>query len=415
MLTTDPGTGVMRHADAGYERAVEVARERGVRIPLLDRRRALSDDRVARPPRLLPRQLPGARARSPPPSSLTGPPGAGKTTLLLRAADALAAAGWVPVYLDLMGAASSPERFVHAALAALPAERVRGARCREARPRIGSRRPDGQAEGAAAVQALFALWASLDDAGGRPVALLLDEATEIRSLAYFAGLREVDGPFGAASPRAARGTSSPPSYPTLARRLWPELESRSSPSPWPPPSSATLARRGLAADAAALARGLVRLAPLPRSLLGPLGRRPPLAAAWAAEMARGGAPRAGLPPHLRGAAAAQPRLRHVQGGAGARWPTEEGLNLTALVARLGRTPGAVRDYLGWLLGVDALRMRAQALLLRGRDGALVGAPARPRRDPRRAGRSPPRRASCSRRRGAAAVRVARTERLMEID
>ena len=36
VLTTDPGTGVMRHADAGYERAVEVARERGVRIPMLD-------------------------------------------------------------------------------------------------------------------------------------------------------------------------------------------------------------------------------------------------------------------------------------------------------------------------------------------------------------------------------------------
>jgi urocanate hydratase len=35
VLTTDPGTGVMRHADAGYERALEVARERGVRIPLL--------------------------------------------------------------------------------------------------------------------------------------------------------------------------------------------------------------------------------------------------------------------------------------------------------------------------------------------------------------------------------------------
>jgi urocanate hydratase len=34
VLTTDPGTGVMRHADAGYERALEVARERGVRIPL---------------------------------------------------------------------------------------------------------------------------------------------------------------------------------------------------------------------------------------------------------------------------------------------------------------------------------------------------------------------------------------------
>ncbi|OFX26850.1 MAG: urocanate hydratase [Armatimonadetes bacterium RBG_16_67_12] len=33
VLTTDPGTGVARHADAGYERAQDVARERGVRIP----------------------------------------------------------------------------------------------------------------------------------------------------------------------------------------------------------------------------------------------------------------------------------------------------------------------------------------------------------------------------------------------
>jgi hypothetical protein len=35
---------------------------------------------------------------------------------------------------------------------------------------------------------------------------------------------------------------------------------------------------------------------------------------------------------------------------------EEGLNLTALVARLGRTPGATRDYLQWLVAVDALRV-----------------------------------------------------------
>jgi urocanate hydratase len=34
VLTNDPGTGVMRHADAGYDRAVEVARERGVRLPM---------------------------------------------------------------------------------------------------------------------------------------------------------------------------------------------------------------------------------------------------------------------------------------------------------------------------------------------------------------------------------------------
>ncbi|MGZ4144953.1 MAG: urocanate hydratase [Actinomycetota bacterium] len=34
VLTNDPGTGVMRHADAGYERAIEVAHERGIRIPM---------------------------------------------------------------------------------------------------------------------------------------------------------------------------------------------------------------------------------------------------------------------------------------------------------------------------------------------------------------------------------------------
>ena len=36
VLTTDPGTGVMRHADAGYPRALEVARARGVRTPLVE-------------------------------------------------------------------------------------------------------------------------------------------------------------------------------------------------------------------------------------------------------------------------------------------------------------------------------------------------------------------------------------------
>jgi urocanate hydratase len=35
VLTADPGTGVMRHADAGYEIAIETARERGVDLPML--------------------------------------------------------------------------------------------------------------------------------------------------------------------------------------------------------------------------------------------------------------------------------------------------------------------------------------------------------------------------------------------
>ena len=34
LLTNDPGMGVIRHVDAGYSRAVEVAAERGVRVPM---------------------------------------------------------------------------------------------------------------------------------------------------------------------------------------------------------------------------------------------------------------------------------------------------------------------------------------------------------------------------------------------
>jgi len=36
VLTTDPGTGVARHVDAGYDEAVRFARERGIKIPMLE-------------------------------------------------------------------------------------------------------------------------------------------------------------------------------------------------------------------------------------------------------------------------------------------------------------------------------------------------------------------------------------------
>jgi len=35
VLTNDPGLGVARHADAGYEEAIETAREKGVKIPMI--------------------------------------------------------------------------------------------------------------------------------------------------------------------------------------------------------------------------------------------------------------------------------------------------------------------------------------------------------------------------------------------
>jgi len=35
VLTSDPGTGVMRHADAGYQEAIDVANERGIDLPMI--------------------------------------------------------------------------------------------------------------------------------------------------------------------------------------------------------------------------------------------------------------------------------------------------------------------------------------------------------------------------------------------
>jgi urocanate hydratase len=36
VLTTDPGLGIVRHADAGYEQAIEAARKHGIQMPMLE-------------------------------------------------------------------------------------------------------------------------------------------------------------------------------------------------------------------------------------------------------------------------------------------------------------------------------------------------------------------------------------------
>ncbi len=34
VLTSDPGMGILRHADAGYDEAIEAAERFGIRIPM---------------------------------------------------------------------------------------------------------------------------------------------------------------------------------------------------------------------------------------------------------------------------------------------------------------------------------------------------------------------------------------------
>jgi hypothetical protein len=80
-----------------------------------------------------------------------------------------------------------------------------------------------------------------------------------------------------------------------------------------------------------------------------------IARAWADEMAPGGRLDLGCR-HTYEALLLRSRGYGMSKAVLATVADEEGLNLTALVGRLGRTPGAVRDYLVWLVGVDALRM-----------------------------------------------------------
>lgn len=286
------------------------------------------------------------RTRAGAPLLLTGPPGAGKTTLLLQVADELRRAGAVPAYLDFFGACSSAERFVRAALAALPAGGF-GPRLAEA-VEIQRKAEAGRLQGAAAVRALFELLAGADQAGSRPVVLLLDEPTEIRSLAYFPGLRQAHALLAEALGRRARGTLLASSFPTQARELL-GFEARA----LAPVSAAELAAAGLAPGTV---EPLLRLTGgLPRYLRVLLEDGPgdPLEA-WLRAMAPGGAldqachwTYEALLLRSRGYGMSKAVLAAVA--------QEEGLNLTALVARLGRTPGATRDYLQWLLDVDALR------------------------------------------------------------
>ncbi len=291
VLTSDPGMGVARHADAGYDRAAQVARERGVRVPMLDRSRAVSPAPTTIPRPDLVAALVG-RAGAGAPLVLTGPPGAGKTALLLQAAAELRGGGAVPVYLDLFGAVSSAERFVRAALAALPAGGF-GPRLAEA-VEIRRRADAGRLQGEPAVRALLELLAAADRAGDRPLVLLLDEPTEIRSLAYFPGLRQAHALLAAALRRRPRGTLLASSFPTQAREMF-GFEALA----LPPLSAAELVAAGLSARAAEpllrLTGGLPRYL---RVLLEAGAENNPLAA-WSHAMTPGGAPRPGLSLGLR--------------------------------------------------------------------------------------------------------------------
>jgi hypothetical protein len=292
-----------------------------------------------------------ARAEAGPPLLLSGPPGSGKSSLLRQAAAAWSARGCIAVALDLLGLVSTPERFVVGTLRALPAEGF-GPRLAAA-TEILRLAESGRTQGRQAVEALFDLLATPRTADGRTLVLLLDEATEIRSLAYFPGLRHADELL-AQRLRARRApTVLATAFPSAAAKLWHFEELALGPFGALELAPA-LARLAPHVDAEALARASAGWARYVRILLEAVRTGLDLRSAWIDAMLPGGrieqACRATYETLLlrsRGYGASKAVMAAVA--------EQEGLNLSALVARLGRTPGAVRDYLQWLLSVDALR------------------------------------------------------------
>lgn len=197
-------------------------------------------------------------------------------------------------------------------------------------------------------------------AGKRRAVLLLDEVTELRTLSYFPGVNRPLESFleAAASPRAPAilATSRFPTWSgSLLARLPSQVREKTSLRPLPPLTPHELANAGLAEPEAlvAVTGGLpVHVRPIAERLERGFG----LSESLEAELAVGGLVEAEcraaygqLLHQARGYGACKSAL-HVLAG-------EEGLSLSEIARRMGRTPGSVRDYLWWLQEVDLVAAR----------------------------------------------------------
>lgn len=284
-----------------------------------------------------------------PPLLLSGPPGAGKTTLLREIADVLRRSGAAAWSLDLFTAAATP---LHLARSATDAARAAGLGDTALAPidRALRRGREGEAD---AVRALLDAFANLREADGRPLVLLLDEPTEVRSLSFFESLRGVADAFADAITRRGTRAVLSTSFPTAAGRMFGAAVPFDLPTLSAEDVRSEAAVRGVQAEAAiALSAG--RPATL-RALLDAVEPGDSLETAWIEAMAAGEV----LERLLR--ASYETLLLRSRSYAMAKtvlWEVarDEGCNLTALFRRLERSPGAVKDYLTAVLDVDVLRM-----------------------------------------------------------
>lgn len=275
------------------------------------------------------------------------PLGAGKTHTLLRVAATLHDTSIPFVFVDLFTAASTPEKLLATLVGAVHPFMHEDAEAIEALARDGA---SDRHRSSAALLRLLELLATRP--ASRPFVWLVDEVTEIRSLAYFPDLNEVERPFARAL-LGGRGAVLTSSYLGLARDLFPDLEALELPA-WAAGDLAQLPSPRSAPQtldtALALTRGsAATLLPL----LSDLRDSRDLVRSLIHLLMPGGALELVCRRHYevlllrsRGYAVAKRAAEVVASGHGGR--------LTDLFPRIGRTAGASRQYLRWLVEVGLL-------------------------------------------------------------
>jgi hypothetical protein len=288
-----------------------------------------------------------ARAAAGSKALLLAPLGAGKTHALAAARDALRAKGVSVLFIDLFTAASTPERLLATLSGSLAP--LMGAES-TAIARIAEEGARDRHLASGALLRLFEIVAARAPAPS--LVWLIDEATEIRSLAYFPDLGEVETPF-ARMIENSRGAILTSSYLGLARDLFPRLESVDLPGLKAPDLSDVPSLRS---DGDAIAEAIAATGGFAATLL-------PLVA----DMRETRATRRSLVRLLRpGGALELACRRHYEvllmrsrGYAVSKRAAEvvassRERRLTDLFPHIGRTAGASRQYLRWLVEVGLL-------------------------------------------------------------
>ncbi|MEO5761344.1 MAG: hypothetical protein ABIR28_03440 [Vicinamibacteria bacterium] len=278
---------------------------------------------------------------------LLAPLGAGKTHTLLQVQAALEGANVPFVFVDLFMAASTPERFL-----AILAEAVLPFMAGDADAIQSFAREcvDDRHNASSGLLRLFDLLAT--HRPSRPFVWLVDEVTEIRSLAYFPDLGQIETSFIKAL-TAGRGAVLASSYLGLAVDLFPDVEAVSLPGLSPADFSDDLSFRA-DGPGAGLAIVLTRgHAATLRLLMSDLQESRDLGRSLTRLLSPGAMLELLCRRHYeillmrsRGYAVCKRAAEVVA--------TNRGQRLTDLFPLIGRTAGASRQYLRWLVEVGLL-------------------------------------------------------------